>query len=66
MTNKQYKLFNEKSKVLLNNPNRSTSNLIYCKGLNNCFIFLCNYGDYFYNIKRTKKNLMTIELTLII
>lgn len=55
MTDKQYKLFNEKSKVLLNNPNRSTPNPICCKGLNNCFNFLCNYGDYVYDIEEQEE-----------
>jgi hypothetical protein len=60
MADKQSKLFDEKARILANNPDQdlsgddeSNTDTIYCcRSMTNCLSFLCNCFEYSYNKKK--------------
>ena len=66
MGDKQTKLFNEKSQILVddkNNERKPTKNTYGCKCFTNCLSFLCNCCEYSYNEESqdTDKNLIKFK-----
>ena len=60
MADKQSKLFDEKAKILVNNPDQdlsgddenNTDTTYCCRSMTNCLSFLCNCFEYSYNKKK--------------